>query len=381
MFTALLYTVIAVKNHFGKMAPSYAIPCLATFGIFPLVYWCRSFNPILSIGQGILFFVVLGTGYLACRAGLIIPLFRAIYWCYTVSLAAGLSLGNIIPSQFPLWSTDDFTGRTRLSVFRTFPGTMGETAAYLALLEPLLFNRPNWKSRLFLIVINFLAGGKVSTVLLLLLLSAEYLSRIRMARAWQTAIPVATLCVALAFAGVYLSFVRGANAADTLGRHLDTIYGHDVADEAASLDGRVEIWQESVHLIVENPFLGYGFGGAREILTDVAAWSGSAHNAFLELGLAGGVLGLALFFAGLGCVFHACFHAPPNLRGHLLRVLAYMMAIAFTGITFNFPSFFGVLILIFILYRSTESSGIRSSCEFVQPLPNSLQSRIRMSDV
>ena len=117
-----------------------------------------------------------------CQAGLANQLFQSIYWTYTASLIFGLILGVTLPSQFSLWNNDEFTGRTRLSVFGTFPGTMGETAAYLVLLAPILFRRSHWISRLFLILMNFAAGGKMSTAVLLLLLVIEYLYRIQAKR-------------------------------------------------------------------------------------------------------------------------------------------------------------------------------------------------------
>ncbi len=140
-------------------------------------------------------------------------------------------------------------------------------------------------------------------------------------------------------------------------RLLDTstkmIYGHDVTAEAMSLDGRLALWQSSLTMLQANPLLGYGFDGAREALLNVASWSGSSHNGFLELGLAGGVASLCIFLIGLTTVIRTCWKEAPGLRLRTMPVLFYMTSIALAGITFNFPSYFGFLILVFLFYRSS----------------------------
>jgi O-antigen ligase len=263
-----------------------------------------------------------------------------------------------LPATFPLWSVDEFTGRSRLSVFGTFPGTMGETAAYLILLAPVFFRSSSrgsyWISRLFLLFINLAAGGKLSSAVLLLLLGVEYLFKIRSLRSWRVVVLVNGVFLILCV-GFYVS-VRGDGLDRSLGRPLEMIYGQDVAAEADSLDGRVDLWRGTGDLIIDNPVLGYGFDGARNVLMNIAEWSGSSHNGFLELALSGGAIGLVFFLAGLGAVFRACLRSASDLRRRTLTVFAYMIFIAFTGVTFNFPSYFGFLILTLLFYRSVQFS-------------------------
>jgi O-antigen ligase len=307
----------------------------------------------------LLLFCVLAIGYLTNQTGLATRFFQSLYWSYTVSLAFGLMLGLILPGRFPLWSVDDFTGRTRLSVYATFPGTMGETAAYLVLLSPIIFRRSHWLSRLFLVLMNFAAGGKTSTAVLLLLLAVEYISQIRSVRSWRVVALVGGSCLAVP---VMLWVTLGIHAgAQLLSRVTDMVYGHDIAAEAVSLDGRLALWKSSFGLLLDSPLLGYGFDGARETLIRVAEWSGSSHNAFLELGLAAGLSGLGIFLIGLAGVLRACWGSGPELRRRAFLVLAYMLSIAFTGITFNFPSYFGLLILTLLLYRSSKPADVLSS--------------------
>jgi O-antigen ligase len=352
---AFVCVFLAARRARRQYAASSAILCFGAYGIFALASSWRSFNPPLSLTKASLLFAVLAIGYLTSQLGLETRLFQSIYWTYTASLAVGLVLGVVFPDHFPLWSIDDFTGRTRLSVFGTFPGTMGETAAYLILLAPLLFRRPHWVSRLFLFAMNFLAGGKMSTVILVLLLAVEYCCKIRTGRSWRAVALVG--CSSIAVCGcLYVTLVRGVDLSQWLSRSSELVYGHDVAGEAVSLDGRLDLWTGSLTMLIENPVLGYGFDGARQALMRIASWSGQSHNGILELGLAGGVLSVGIFLLGLAGVFRACLSSAPDLRRRSLLVFAYLIAISFTGITFNFPSYFGILVLTLLLYRSVQST-------------------------
>jgi O-antigen ligase len=351
---AFVCVFIAARHSRRLHAASSAILCFAAYGIFALASSWRSFNPPLSLTKALLLFVVLAMGYLASQVGLETRLFQSIYWSYTASLAVGLVLGAALPARFPLWSIDDFTGRTRLSVFGTFPGTMGETAAYLTLLAPLLFRNSHWVSRLFLLAMNVLAGGKLSTVILVFLLAVEYCSHIRSARSWRAVALVGGSCIAVCV-GLYVMQVRGVDLSRWLSRSSEMVYGHDVEAEAVSLDGRLDLWRGGLTMLIENPVLGYGFDGARHALLRIAAWSGQSHNGILELGLAGGALSAGIFVLGLAGVFRACMRAAPDVRRKTLPVLAFMIVISFEGITFNFPSYLGLLVLTLLLYRSVQS--------------------------
>lgn len=351
--SAALCTFLALRGVKRRFPPSGAMLCFVIFGIFALASSWRSFSPPLSLAKGILFFAVLGMGYLAGQAGYLKRLLQSIYWTYAATLVVGILVGLALPSRFPLWETDEYTLRSRFSVFGTFPGTMGETAAYLILLAPLIFNRPHWISRGLLLVVNFLAGGKTSTVLLLVMLLVEYLLKIRQARSWRVvALAVAVTC-GVGFLA-YLSVAKDIAPAAVVGNRLTGVYGNDVAAEATSLDGRLGLWEGSFSAMVASPALGFGVDGARDVFLKLAFWAGSAHNGFLDLGLDGGVIALFFFVMGLFMVFRACTLAAPNVRSQLLIVFVNMFVIAWTGITFSFPSFFGFLLLVQLLFIARE---------------------------
>jgi O-antigen ligase len=371
---ALACAFLATHHERRRYPASPVILCFAVYGLFALASSWRSFNPPLSIAKGLLLFGVLAIGYLVSQGGLAIRFFQTVYWSYTASLAFGLTLALALPARFPLWTVDDFTGRARLSVYSTFPGTMGETAAYLILLSPIIFRRSHLLSRVFLLLMNFATGGKTSTAVLLLLLALEYLLRLRTSRSWRFVGLVAIVCLAVPVT-IWLT-LYSQTAPRLLDRATDMVYGHDVSAEAMSLDGRLALWESSTTLILGNPLLGYGFDGARETLIKVAEWSGSSHNGFLELGLTAGMSGLGIFLVGLGGVLRSCCMVQPDLRRRALLVLGYMLSIACTGITFNFPSYFGLLILIFLLYwGQTRLRGLTHVPDAKWPTPLLLPSR------
>jgi O-antigen ligase len=101
----------------------------------------------------------------------------------------------------------------------------------------------------------------------------------------------------------------------------------------------------------------------------VARWSGSSHNGYLELALSGGVLGLAFFLFGLFAVLRACFRAASPFSVYAFLVLTYMLINALIGLIFNFPSYFGILILVWLAYEAkahTRGPEARSN-SFVTP--------------
>jgi hypothetical protein len=60
-----------------------------------------------------------------------------------------------------------------------------------------------------------------------------------------------------------------------------------------SLSGRIPLWTDALHLLGDGPrwFIGFGYGSARVLLPALASWAGTAHNSWLELLLAIGILG------------------------------------------------------------------------------------------
>ncbi|MGO9843618.1 MAG: O-antigen ligase family protein [Candidatus Acidiferrales bacterium] len=333
-----------------QYTPSIASTCFIIFGVFSLASSWRSFNLSLSFVKGVLFLVVLAAGYLVCQAGLSQQYFRSIYWGYITLLLVGLIIGILLPHQYPLFSVDAFSGRTRLCVFDTFPGVLGEQAGLILLIAPLIKFKIAWPSQAFLFLVNVFAGGKTSTFLLCALILVRFVVGVRQLRSWRT---VAIVCVA----GVIVSFSTllqlGAIQPDhIIADSAESIYGTRVASEATSLDGRLALWTASLNTLQSAELLGFGLDGAREIMLKVAAWSGSTHNGYLELAVSGGLLGFAFFLYGLFAVLRDCFLAASPFRLHAFLLLTYMVINAVIGLIFSFPSYFGIFILLWLSYEA-----------------------------
>jgi O-antigen ligase len=351
MTGAFVCVLMAASRTKWQHSRSMAYPCFTIFAFFSLASCFRSFSPSLSFAKGALLLVVLATGHVANQTGLGQEYIRSIYRSYTALLVIGLVTGLLLPNQYPLISVDEFDGRTRLSVFDTFSGTMGEDVALLLLAVPLLHERVGWLSKCFLLAMNVFAGGKTTTALLCILFIIRFLLGVRRGRSWRAFVVVVGL-VGLATCVVILLPGSGHAFADSAA----SIYGTRVADEAVTLDGRLDLWKTSLDLLQNAQISGYGLDGVRDSMIRVASWSGSPHNGYLELALAGGVLGFVFFILGLSAVVRAVLRASPGVRPYALSLLTFVLISAVIGVTFSFPSYFGLLVLLWMSYEAMAST-------------------------
>jgi O-antigen ligase len=351
---AFLFVLSATWGQHRRYSPSIPSICFAIFGLFALASSWRSFYPILSFAKGTLLLVVLATGYLASQAGLGRRYLRAVYRSYALSLAVGLIVGIILPHIYPLFSVDEYSGRTVMSVFDTFFGVVGEDAALMLLLAPVVSEKPSWIACILLLVVNILAGGKTSTALLLLLLTIRLVYGICVWRRWGAVVFISGIAAIGALAMV--ATLHPEATFHLFARSAVSIYGNQVGAEATGLDGRLGLWKGAISLLPTVPLLGYGFGGARDFLLKIAIWSGSSHNGYLEMALSGGILGFLFFVVGLCSAIQASLGASLVVRLRLLSVLAFILSDAITGGIFDNPSFVGFLVLVCVPYFATESS-------------------------
>ncbi len=328
----------------------------AIFGLFAIASSVRSYDPRLSAVKGMLLLVVLATGSVIIQAGLGRRYFRSLYYSYCSLLVIGIIVGIIFRDRYPLVSVIEYSGRTRVSVFDTFPGVMGEECLLLLLVAPLTGARIGLVSQFFLVVMNLLAAGKTHSALLILVLIARF---IYAARKWPA---LKSLAVCFGIASIVtlsagaVSLVDPGRVSRLIDRGTKSIYGSGVTEDISTLDGRLDLWEESVKLLRSGALIGYGFDGARDAMIKVAEWSGSSHNGYLEIALAGGLTGSAIFFVGVVLVVKASFLAPPEKRRHALALVLVILTTDFIGPTFSAQSYFGILIF---LWLSSETRWVR----------------------
>jgi len=339
---------------------------LALFGLLALASSAYSFWPPLSIVKALLYLAVLALAHLA--NGLCGPwkMLRCLYWCYISTVLVGLAVGLCAGSHYPLLSTDDYSGRTRLGLFATFPGTEGELAAIMFLVGRGLPKPPHWYWQGLLLGVNIAAAGKTSTVALAGVLALEFLLKRRRRNSWlrlsNVSAAVACLlliCFIAAFSGHSSSPSEGVSGKAAVA--LESIYGNQVAVEARSLDGRSDVWQAAVSILPKCLWLGFGFDGARDFLLRAIPWSGSSHNGILELMLTAGIPGAICFLTAWMICARASFRSSVPVPSRFASLHVFLGIISMTGIIVVFPSYlFGFLLVSCyeaLIYNALPASG------------------------
>lgn len=188
---------------------------------------------------------------------------------------------------FPLHHNE---GRTRFSFGFAHPL---ETADLCAVTAIIAFAGPlPWPVRLSVAALGswivYLADARSTMVFLLAVLCLAAMMHIR---------PVGLrLCaIALAGIGVYVAailFVQG-----------DINF---LPPDFATLNGRTVLWEESLQVAYDHPLLGVGFYATGDYLVSLFDWAGNAHNAYLEVILATGVIGFLLLLMFLAYAAWLC---------------------------------------------------------------------------
>lgn len=156
----------------------------------------------------------------------------------------------------------------------------------------------------FSFALVILANSSTALVVTLTILSLMPVSRI-LARDMRLAVGVGGMAILGVGGGLTLATSNLAAATSLVGRD-------------ATLTGRTDLWQYVIETILQRPWLGYGYETFwlwelpwRLVVDEGAGWTApNAHNGFLEVGLALGLVGLVLFATGL-------------LRG-LMRAIRYL---------------------------------------------------------
>jgi exopolysaccharide production protein ExoQ len=110
-------------------------------------------------------------------------------------------------------------------------------------------------------------------------------------------------------------------AGDSLGRSLEhgkrennmvvqrLLRGGNV-ESLRDLNGRLELWQAALPLILDRPFFGYGYNGSRPFLYARVSWGSYAHSAYVQTLLDFGVAGVVVLWGLLGCALAVLISRP-----------------------------------------------------------------------
>jgi O-antigen ligase len=279
-------------------------------------------------------------------------------WLYrTLVLILGLAvLATAALGKDALLYIDEHTGRRYITILATHPSTVADLVAVAFLLGKITRPRPHWATQTVLLVLNLALGSKTSTAILLFIVILSI--AVRLPRAVRAVLILTA--GASAVAAIMVASTSGYSLGDAALDALQPIYGNRMSEEAATLDGRTELWQVSAELVLRHPLLGFGFDGARRELLASVPWAGHSHNGIVEMLLAGGVLGTMLGLAGWGASATACLRMPANMRWPLISVHLYLFVVALDNPIPMTTQFLGVFLIVWSHACAIEGSSLRA---------------------
>jgi O-antigen ligase len=193
---------------------------------------------------------------------------------------------------------DDYSGRAHIELFGWHPIVLADLCAVTLLSSFLLSKRASLYSQVFLFAINVAAGSRASTALLIAILIAIRLASVRLTpRFIALSCCLGSVLILVFWVGLESNY----RFSQLIASEGQTIYGDKLDEDLPSLNGRTDVWDAAAPVVAHSIFLGYGFGGARDVLVNNSSWNwvaGDAHNAFIELILAGGFPATLMFFLG-----------------------------------------------------------------------------------
>jgi len=323
---ALLVTVavmlsVSFHRHLRKLAVAPSAKAFLAFGAIALVSSVFSFYPLLSFAKGLSFILVCAIAIVASSAYQSARIIKYLYYSIVIILGIELAAGIIV--GWPLLDIDDYSGRVRLSLFGLHPTLLGELSAVTFLLGFLLPKRPPLCYQVFLFAMAIASGSRAGSTLFIVILLAMLLASV-----WRNLRSVSAGCclgslLAFTLVGIGINDHLSADVAP-ITRFL---YGDTLARDLPTLNGRTDVWDAAAPALAHSVFMGYGLGGARDVLVNNTSWdwvAGDAHNAFIDLILAGGFPAVLIFLLGWAGAVWRAFRSRGSLRIAALGIYAYI---------------------------------------------------------
>lgn len=276
------------------------------FMLLVLVSACWSVVPGLTIRRGLGYALTIAiAAYLTSRFD-IIERMKVLSASFAVSAIGSLLFICILPN-YGIMQEIDLAGTWR-GVF-SHKNVLGPTMAIAVFTELFILvacsGKPRWRFGLLCIYLSLVVFSHSSTALLL---CTAFFAGTCIYLLWQrdkmSGLGLSILCILLLIAG-FIVFLSNPDFA--LG-----ILGKDT-----SLTGRTALWSAVIPLIEQKPLLGWGYRAfwqmpnATLLIDQISGWGAtSSHNAFLEIALQLGLVGLGLLLlvvmVSLGRALRCC---------------------------------------------------------------------------
>jgi O-antigen ligase len=365
-FGLAMATVVAIRRGaFPRVTP----PAIgfAIFSGLAMLSSVFSYWPLLSVVKGSLLIVTLAIAVLVCDALGPRRVLTHFYWAVCGLLVIGITIKVL--SQQPLFDIDDYSGRLRFTVFALHWGSLADLVALIILIGRLLPRRPPWFCQLFLLCVNLATGTRASTTSLLVVLLVTSLGSRRM-----TAKDVAI--GAFGMAGAALAVLVIVNMQVSLSSiPFERFYGDRVTlEEIVTLNGRTDVWVESLPLVPGTLLFGYGMEGVRAALLREVEWAGHAHNAYLELLFAAGLPGLLTFLIAWGMAVATALRTPTDTRATVIGIYIYMFICGWTDPNLTLMQYLPVFLIVCIDANTREQASreVEAQTPLKSPPPASL---------
>jgi len=353
--SAYVLTNIAIVRGYPFGMRGYALAVCVLYASWALCSTLWSVNPVYTFGKSFEFLL------LTYIAAVLIVDFRGLPRVPRYGIEALLTWATLIvillsfASNTVLWDSPfhfhQNEGRTRFSFGYSHPL---ETADFCAVAAIVAFtsNLP-WLFRLGVAALGswivYLADARSTLIFLMAILGVAAIMRIR---------TVGLRLAALAGAGfacyvASILFVEGQFSF--------------LPPDFATLNGRTVLWQESLEVAYDHLLLGVGFFATGEYLVSFFGWAGNAHNAYVEVLLATGLIGLFLLLVFLAYGAWLCLKS----RNHALICILLFICLEsiFNPLLLSPRTPMFVLILLMLAASELPRSVARPVAHAPQPEP------------
>jgi len=266
-------------------------PLILAFVAWGILTTVWSEDPMLSLRRTVALACTVALGFFLGMRFELKELLRIVAWTLAIVVVASILAGVLFPS----FAIEYNLGGAWRGVF-VQKNTMARVVGMAVMVFSYLVlesrrNRMLYLPLLFLSVALIVLSKSLTAVIVSFLTVSQLLYlKLRLRPAQSIALSAFVL-------------VLGLGATLFLLGHTDAIFAF--AGKDASLTGRTDLWQLSIAAVLQRPLQGHGWdvfwmGPEADAIRNVVHWqTPHSHNAFLDLALNTGLVGLTIFLASL----------------------------------------------------------------------------------